>query len=303
MIRTDIYNKAIAYVKWNEVLLGHFFGNNVEDNVRISITKEILNELGEQNGLGTYESFLSTVLVPKDERILIYKAIRSILKLVPDNNKKASQNIWKDAVVLYKDLSNRLYFNYIVLLMYIAREFVMDDTSQGALGTYIKNYIKTSIEEESNYALIENLFDKLSQDHPEFKNLSLTQQRYIGLIRYQIGLTEGQISKIERALYNSGEQYDKMTFDEQRNILKVYLDDEKLKTQLDDNSLEELFSEIIDNFDAEEYEDSLEKDNKTFSRETRKGELFLAIDEDDKLLLLTKTSDRDIVVCCHGEHK
>ena len=295
MIRIDIYNKAIAYVKWNEVLLGHFFGNNVEDNVRISITKEILNELGEQNDLGTYESFLSTVLVPKDERILIYGAIRSILKLGTDN-KKASQNIWKDAVVLYKDLSKGLYFNYIVLLMYIAREFVMDDTSQGALGTYITNYIETSIEEKSNYALIENLFDKLSQDHPEFKNLSLTRQRYIGLIRYQIGLTEGQISKIERALYNSGEQYDKMTFDEQRNILKVYLDDEKLKTQLDDNSLEELFSEIIDNFDAEEYEDSLEKDNKTFSRETRKGELFLAIDEDDKLLLLTKTSDRDITV-------
>ena len=294
--------KAQAYIHWNEALLKKFFPEDVEDNVRILVTSELLDEIGEKYGLGDHKSFMEIVCVPKEERRVIYHAIRSQLKLSTDR-RRSSENIWKDAIEFYVNglsdsgCKKELYFNYIVLLMYIAHDYIIKNESDASLGDFIRQYIKNSIGENSYYDLVETLFTRLAKDHPEFKNLALTKQRYIGLIRYQLGLTDGQISKLERALYNCGEQYDDMTFNEQRNILKVYIDDDNLLKQLNDNSLEDIFSELIENFDPEEYASrSYEDDGVGVSREMRKGEVALAIDQQDKFLLLTKTSDRDIKI-------
>lgn len=295
---------AEAYIQWNRALVKRFFPENAEDNVRIFVTPNVLDDIGYENKLGNHTDFIKTMSVSSEDRCGIYKYVCAKLCVKP-NTLRIDNNIWNCALVYANTggLANKLpdpYFNYLIFLMYIAYDGLFNH-SERSLGEYIKDQTEKTIgktKKRSNYSDIGKLFDILASQHPEFKNTKLTQQEYIGRIRYQLGLTDGQRTILERALYNCEERLDGMTFKEQCYYLRDYIDDETLLKQLEDDSWELTLSELIDNFDSEEYEENISdrKNNVSYRQETRRGELFLALDEDDKLVLLTKTTDRDIEI-------
>lgn len=296
---------ANAYIKWNEALLNSFFSNQ-EGNQRVDVTNDILNKIGNDHGLGNANDFLSIVCVPKDARGRIYNCVRRQLGLSPSNFRVPS-NIWECAEKLYvedleKDKKGQsLYFNYIVLLMYIAHEYIAQpdkDSTITGLGEYIKEYIRKEIGEESNYASVEELFLQLSKDKPQFGCATLTNQRYVGLIRFQLGLTQRQQTELYRALYKCEDLYGR-TYEEQCDALKIYAS-ENLKKVLNREDLKPLLSEQIEIFDRDVYRDvymNLYSDEK---KEVSRDVCVLAISIDASsdptftLVLLTNITDRNI---------
>lgn len=299
MNNIDYTELAEAYIQWNRALLNHFFQNE-EGNQRVDVTNDILNQVGEKYGLGNANDFLSTVCIPKEIRSEIYRSIRKHLRLTILRT-RVSVNIWACAADLYAVELERerkgllLYFNYVVLLMYIAHEYIttpdIEETNIG-IGTYIKDYIKRKTGEDSNYAYAEQLFTQLSNDKPQFGYGTLTSQRYIGLIRYQLGLTQKQQTELYKALYRC-DDLDGLTYDEQCDALKTYASD-NLKKILNREDLKALLSEQIEIFDRDVYIELHPEEKKERNRDLCVLAMSFEANSAPSLVLLTNVVDRNI---------
>ncbi len=308
------------YQNWNNAFRKYFFEDKEDgEEIFLFVNEDIINQIGESNGLGNTDEFLSVVLVPKDDR---YDALgtkkhgwrkcgANLEGSLKDNYE--SSGIFRFAYALSCDseLSKNFcycpYLNYIILVVYLAglaqqgrlpfktQENIDKYNRPGvkirnAIVDYIKEYIGDG--ETCGFDYLENLFAKLHATYPDFKNYNFTGKRYVGLLKYQLIVSSAQIRQIEDAIYEHGFDFSEWdSYERIVNILKDHVDSEikkLLKSSL--NSKEgapyrKRLEGIIRNFDAEKYaERNTEKQRKFV------GSLYRTIyfgDDQARLILLT----------------
>ncbi len=244
------------FINWTNALLDYFFSREDNEEVFLFVDQSILDQIGRDNELGDHQSFLYTFLVPVKDRIKLYDELYlDENRLRPnrttsDNQELKSPNILKFAQFLGLNLNKPYYFSYIVLVMYFASQ-----TNKGsiqAVGMYLKN--KLSI---SNYTHIEDLFNWLHDEHPEFKNKLKTQERIIGRIKYQLLLSPAEIREINEALYRISYKDDySLSYVDKILKIKDYVNDhvkDILKESLSNSDYQYRINNIFETFDLESY--------------------------------------------------
>lgn len=262
--RIQELNKRIDdYRDWNNAFNNHFFNKKNEDEeVFLYITEEKINEIGKENNLGSLKDFLSTVLLHNDERAEFYDALcKRYIGSVNNTALKRDRSIFRFATCL---INNNLYeyipcafLNYLVLAIYIVSMAQTNDIS--ALGRHLKRELKQMMKEENgDYHCLEALFEELHSIHPSFLNYALTGQRYVGLLKYQLVLSDRQIESLKKSLYRNRFEFDDdSSYTEKVFKIFDYVDDEikdLLHTSLNSIPHQKRIDDIISHFDPEEYE-------------------------------------------------
>lgn len=262
--RIQELNKRIDdYRDWNNAFNNYFFNKKNEDEeVFLYITEEKINEIGKENNLGSLKDFLSTVLLHNDERAEFYDALcKRYIGSVNNTALKRDRSIFRFATCL---INNNLYeyipcafLNYLVLAIYIVSMAQTNDIS--ALGRHLKRELKQMMKEENgDYHCLEALFEELHSIHPSFLNYVLTGQRYVGLLKYQLVLSDRQIESLKKSLYRNRFEFDDdSSYTEKVFKIFDYVDDEikdLLHTSLNSIPHQKRIDDIISHFDPEEYE-------------------------------------------------
>lgn len=295
------------FVGWNNALFSHFFPEDLdeEDEVCIYIDRNIIEKIGQQNNLGGYKEFLQIVMLSVKERQQLYSYIkriylanhtipRSILALYN------SGNLFKFATIY---IDNNLY-RYIPcpFLIYIAFAILIGSEcyheNQNHLGGYITERLRKAFHShDNNRQGLEKLFYELADRYPQFRAEKLTKHPYVGLIRYQLGLTKSQEEILKNAMYNA-DISDDVPYIYWAEIIKHYVDDSVrglLEKSKKDTVLRRRISDLRVAFDPSVYElNHEEKEIKS------KGKFVLAVYEDDytaendRLVLLTDVNNKTI---------
>ena len=249
------------FIRWTDALIHFFFSEEAEEEVFLYVDQNILDQIGVENGLGCYKNFLDTILIPTEKRIKFFDELDglrnghlSLGRTCDDNKKINSQSILNFAVVLSNKFKNKLYYlPYIVLAMYYASEAMKQNRND--IGAYIKE--KFSI---NNYNHIEYLFSKLHACHPKFKNKLKTQQKIVGLIKYQLLLSPSEINEIEKALFKISYEDDyNFTYTDKIQKIKDYVNDHVktiLSESLSNSDFQYRINSIFENFDLELYREA-----------------------------------------------
>ncbi len=297
------------FVNWNNALLSYFFPEdlNEEDEVCMYIDRDIIEEIGRQNGLGGYDDFLQIVMLPVDDQISLYKLIWETYfrgTRMPDRTRRIlnnrNYNLFRFATIY---IDNYLY-RYIPcpFLIYMAFAILMGsecyNENQNHLGTYITERLRTAFpRHDNNRQGLEDLFYELADCYPQFRAEKLTKHPYVGLIRYQLGLTKPQEETLKKAMY-SADISDDVPYIYWVEIIRHYVDDpvgNLLEISRNDAVLRRRISDLRDSFDPSVYELShREEDVRS------EGKFVLAIYEDeytaenDRLVLLTDVNNKTI---------
>ncbi len=312
------------FVRWNQVLYLYFFGDrdydDNENEVSLFIDKETIEELGQKNGLGGYDSFLNIVLLSLPDRKSLYvkiiKRFIGSINLSKEEKKLLNCSNLFEFATLFMD--ERLYdkmgcpfLAYIVFSVLMGNECYKENRSD--IGNYITKKLRERFPRHNNNRQgLEELFFELSEIHPRFYAETLTKQPYIGLIRYQLGLSKVQEEALKKAMYDADLSED-LPYDlwiykivdyvdqSMKDLLKKTIKGENKKWALkgDDKdiyiALKRRISNIRANFDPNVYEEK-HKNEKVHS----KGRFVLAVYEDDfsedndHLVLLTDVNNKDI---------
>ena len=186
-------------INWVLALHNYFFSRETEERVFLYVDEQILDQIGAANGLGDHNSFVNTFLVfGNEDRIRIYEELschkmRYVPQRTPaDNRQIFTPNILNFALFLAERTGYPYYFPYVVLAMYFASNAMRNNHP---IGRYLKH--EFSIQ---NYRSLEDLFDRLNRDQPAFSNERRTQERFIGLLKYQLILRPSEITEIIEAL-------------------------------------------------------------------------------------------------------
>ena len=300
-------NKLIdQYVSWNKVFEDYFFHRQgSEEEIFLYVTKDLIDELGNKNGLGGCDKFLKMILMTKETRSTFYAEL--LFRFVGNyriktNNasilESASANLINQN--LYRHLPCA-FLNYIVLVVLIVSEAQSDSVT--AIGNHLSRYLRDHIRgENGRREYLEMLFDELHRLYPNFKNYNLVPgQRYIGLLKYQLVLSVNQIERLKESLYKNGFTFDEdLTYNEKVSKIYDYVDDD-LKTllisSLDSEPYRKRFDDILSNFDAEVYAES----HQQLKERTYLGRFVHALyfgDGDYRLVLLTDIKD----ITAHDNH-
>lgn len=291
------------YINWNKAFQNHFFSNETEEETFLYINRQIIDQIGSENNLGTTDNFLHTVLMKQNERKTFFNELYKLYvgHKMPDwASKKVKCNSLFDFAVAMTDreLCTRIpcaYLNYIVLAVYLASE--SQGLEERALGSYITNYLKDKIGDNGDRSPLEILFEQLHDDQPSFKNYRLTEQWYVGLLKYQLVLSSKQIERFEVALYRNGVDFDDYTPYETK-VYKIidYVEDdikELLRRSMQNEAYRKRFSDLIDNFSLEDYR----KKHQDADIQRIVGTFVHAIylgDDNKRLVLLTDIRSFDI---------
>ena len=301
-------NNADLFVKWNQVLNSYFFPNDLEEDAEVSlyIDRETIDELGRVHQLGGYDDFLRIVLLSIKDRKSLYNELRRIYIGTnrPSNlkTKYSSKNLFDFATIFidsdfYRSLDCP-FLIYIVFAILMGSECFRDNRTD--IGNYITEKIHAKIPEAKNdndRTAFEILFDELSCRHPNFLAKKITEHPYIGLIRYQLGLSKKQIDILNKAMY-SADLSDEIPYEMWIRRIRDYVDEptkDLLGNSLREDVLKKRISDLRNNFDPIQYE-ATHHDEAIGS----KGNFVLAVYEDDydsnsdKLILLTDINNKYI---------
>lgn len=244
------------FINWNNALWDYFFSRDADEEVFLFVDQSILDQIGRDNGLGDHNDFVKTFQVPWDKRFNLYDELYQLEKgykpnrTTSDNQELKSNNILKFAQVLGENLVKPYYFSYAVLVMYYASQTINEN--EQAVGKYIKNKLGIT-----NYDPIVDLFNWLHDDHPEFKNKLKTQQRIIGLIKYQLLLSPAEIRDINEALYKISYEDDySLSYVDKILKIKDYVNDhvkDILKESLSNSDYQYRINNIFETFDLDSY--------------------------------------------------
>lgn len=244
------------FIKWTEALLDYFFSREENEEVFLFVDESILDQIGRDNGLGNHNNFVNTFQVSSDRRISLYDELYQQEngyrpnRTTRYNQELKTNNILKFAQLLGENLDKPYYFSYAVLVMYYASQAINE--REQAIGKHIKDNLGIS-----NYDPIVDLFNWLHDDHPEFKNKLKTQQRIIGLIKYQLLLSPAEIREINEALNRISYEDDyNLSYVDKILKIKDYVNDhvkDILKESLSNSDYQYRINNIFESFDLDSY--------------------------------------------------
>ena len=296
------------FVGWNNALFSHFFPEDLdeEDEVCIYIDRNIIEKIGQQNSLGGYKEFLQIVMLPVNLRKTLYSALRKRYIGTARSKEKDintifnSSNLFVFATIF---IDNGFYKSIkCPFLIYIAFAILMGSEcyheNQKDLGKYITAKLRTTFPRHNDKREgLDDLFDELADCYPQFRAEKLTKHPYVGLIRYQLGLTKPQENTLKKAMYNA-DISDDVPYIYWAEIIKHYVDDSVrglLEKSKKDTVLRRRISDLRVAFDPSVYE--LNHEEKEIQS---KGKFVLAVYEDDytaendRLVLLTDVNNKTI---------
>lgn len=245
------------FINWTDALWDYFFSRDADEEVFLYIDECILDQIGRDNELGDHNDFIKTFQVPVQNRIRLYDELFLQVygyhshKSTTDSQIIRSTNILRFAEFLEKKFKETpFYFPYAVLVMYYASQ--ARNKNENTLRDYILNQL-----EISDYSLVEKLFSSLHNDIPNFKNKLKTQERIIGLIKYQLLLSPAEIREINEALYRISYKDDySLSYVDKILKIKDYVNDhvkDILKESLSNSDYQYRINNIFETFDLESY--------------------------------------------------
>ena len=295
------------FVGWNKALLSYFFDNSrdEENEVSLYIDREKIEEIGREKGLGGYDEFLRVVLLSVEERKSLYCALRRRYlgtDRIPENlrNLYRSTNLFEYASIYTTDFSSSHldspYLIYVVFAVLMGSECFRN--GKNAIGAYITEKLREQFPRHNDVRTgLEPLFDALAKQYPRIRATKITKYPYIGLIRYQLGLSKTQEDILNKAMYNA-DLSDELPYNQWVDNLVDYVD-QNMKTFLRGSKRNEVLkrriSDLRDRFDFTQYEKN-HRDEEIQS----KGHFVLAVYEDeysasnDRLVLLTDINNKTI---------
>lgn len=295
------------FIEWNRVLFSYFFSNSrdEEDEVSLYITRETIDEIGNENGLGGYEGFLRIVMLPIETRKTLYCELRNRYlgsREAPENLERnyRSTNLFYYATIYTNDFSSTHldcpYLIYIVFAVLMGSECFR--SGRRAIGRYLTEQLRDHFPGHNDDRTgLKLLFDALAKHYPRFRATKLTEHPYIGLIRYQLVLSKTQEDTLNKGMYNA-DLSELIPYEQWINEIVDYVDQDMkniLRESKTNEVLKRRISDLRDRFDPTIYE---QKHN---AEETQsKGHFVLAIYEDeftksnDRLVLLTNINNKSI---------
>jgi hypothetical protein len=298
-------NNLDLFIGWNRALFSYFFVDNTEDEeVSLYVDREKIEEIGTSNGLGGYDEFLSLIMLPIEDRQRLYTELRQTYlatrmsaeqgRLFRSTNLFDFAKIFVDSELYpYIDCPFLIYVVFVVLMGSEAYR-----NNRQAIGAYITNILRNNFPNHGdNRDSLEILFNELSRRHPVFCARKITQFPYVGLIRYQLGLSKTQVDQIKKALYSADISED-LPYEQQIGVLNDYVDNpmrELLRRSRQDIVLKRRISDLIENFDPLLYEQTHQTEEIV-----SKGHFVLAVYEDeyseknDRLVLLTDVNNKSL---------
>ena len=255
------------FIIWTNVLWDHFFSREENEEVFIYVDESIIDQIGNENGLGDHNDFIRTFQVPINNRIQLYDELflqenrYQPHRSTNDNRRLTSSSILNFAIFLEEKFINiAYYFPYVVLVMYYACQ--ARNANEGTLRNYIQNSLMIN-----DYSPIEKLFNNLHNDFPEFKNKLKTSQRIAGLIKYQLLLSPAEIREINEALYRISYEDDySLSYVDKILKIKDYVNDhvkDILKESLSNSDYQYRINNIFETFDLESYRNAHQKQTAT----------------------------------------
>lgn len=294
---------ANKFIAWNKALFNHFFPKDLEEDEEVSlfIDRETINEIGQSNNLGGYEEFINLIMLPIASRRQVFT---DIWRLYVGTNmsdcqrqKSNSPNIFDFATIF---IDEALYFRLEcpLFMIYVAFVILMGSEAENGIGNYItarlRRYFPRHTDRRDSLDL---LFNALADRYPQFHADILTAYRYVGLIRYQLGLSKGQEDALKKAMYFADISED-VPYDMWVSRIKDYVDEQMrglLSRSERDSVLRRRVSDLRSNFDPSIYVQR-HRNEEIFSR----GNFVLAVYEDeysvdeDRLVLLTDVNNKTI---------
>ena len=272
--------ETAVFLKWRDAFIDYFFRRDNDDEVFLYVNKDIIDQIGKEYKLGDLNSYLNVVLLNREERRELYSYLYYMEYGVTPPQKRVCQyanwidaSLYKFAYYLGDSLQKYNYcLPYIILAVYIASltEGGNEKSIREKFRKIIQNKIEcdsgrydvTVVEDENGgkYGALEVMFEWLHEEYPMFNNRLRGNHRYIGLLKYQLLLSQSEINEINKALYTiqfNGEENNRSYLDKVR-LLKDYVN-EKVKTilvdSLDNVDYQYRINRIIDNFDLETYQE------------------------------------------------
>ena len=292
------------FINWNKALYSYFFLDNADDEeVSLYIDRERIEEIGDVNKLGGYDSFMALIMLSLEERQSLYSELRQLYLGTQMTAEQRSfyrnRNLFDFArIFIDAELYSHIdcpFLIYIVFAVLMGSECY--NSNEQAIRGFITEVLRNNFpNHNSRINSLETLFNELSRQHPQFYARKLTKFPYVGLIRYQLGLSNTQAEQLRKALY-CADLSDDLPYEEQVRILSDYVDnplrDILRRKSLRDVVLKRRISDLIDNFDPQIYEQIHQVEEIT-----SKGKFVLAVYEDeyseknDRLVLLTDVNNK-----------
>ena len=285
------------YVRWNRAFHDYFFANNDDEEIFLYVNEEVIDRIGASNNLGNHNEFLRVVLLRPNDRSCFYGTLRQrYIGYGP--YARTSRSLFEFACNLIdNDIRKKIpcaYLNFIILAIYIAS--IAQNGHRPNLGSYLSDYLRNNIGDNGNRNNLESLFKALHGEHPEFRNYRLNEQRYVGLLKYQLVLSKAEIDGLEQALYRNGFVFSEDdSYQEIVYRIRDYVD-ANIRERLDESLVSEphrkRFEDIIMNFDIEKYAASHNTEPSTRrSIGYFAHALYFGDGGDGKLILLTDVKD------------
>lgn len=299
---------ATAFLNWNKALFNYYFPQDLEEDEEVSlfVDKKTIDGIGQRSGLGGYDEFLHCILLPIDDRRQVYLELRQLIGLGIQLSRDQrhllrSENLFDFATIFidndfYTRINCPLYLAYIVFAVLMGGE--CSRLERRDIGGYLTERLREAFPNHSaRRNSLSYLFSSLAKKHPQFRAKRITSLEYIGLIKYQLGLSVAQEASLKKAMHNADLSED-LPFDLWALKLRDYTDDSirhLLNNSLHDPILRFRLISLRSSFDPILYEQSHQ--NEGFCSH---GSFVLAVYEDeftrnnDKLVLLTDVNNRSI---------
>jgi hypothetical protein len=197
MDRLNYKHEIMNYWKWNKALVDYYFTNNNETEIIIYVDNDILDKIGKKNNIGTHEDFYKSIIINNDQRFNIVDPYTRAIRTT-DDNRKIKKNLLSFAQYLSEIFIQGQkfpFFNYVVLAIV---SYDGGNNYTRCLDSQINRYLA---KDNSNHNILELLFEKLHKTDKRFINRKLTQQRYVGLIKFQVVLNYQETRELEDLLY------------------------------------------------------------------------------------------------------
>lgn len=290
----------MTYIKWNKVLLNHFFNPDKGKNeIVLYADKTLINSIGKENNLGGYDDFLKCIMIDYEDRILLYDELLSASgqRRTVEINRELKKIILEFPNTLREIHSNRhqiLYFNY--LIFYISAYIGNDNTSYYRfLNGIVKKYLPKH-KNKNALSGLDCLFNDLEEwslknENGFFRARRIGNLTYKGLLNYQVVLNPKENNDFEELLFVHGIQVDDNTiYPELLNRVLPHAVNSRLRAKLIKGVKQPVYAEWFLN-------KSLQFDHSVFAKTVRggeidvfrKGTLIFNINKDYKLELLSDT--------------
>ena len=294
-------------LNWNKALFDHFFVQDLEEDEEVSlfINRETIDEIGHSNGIGGYEDFMCLIMQSIKDRQQVYSELRTIYvgtKMSDEQKIKYNCKNLFDFSTIYidnafnKNLGYPLYLVYVVFAVLMGSECYREGKS--AIGGYITERLREFFPDHTERRnSLDVLFNSLANEYPHFYAKRLTDQQYIGLIKYQLGLSKTQEESLKKAMYGA-DLSEELPYEIWVDKIIDYVDSLMkglLKKSKTDTILRHRISSLRSSFDPVLYEQK--HHNEEFCS---KGKFVLAVYEDDytadddRLVLLTDINNKSI---------